>query len=144
MRILVLLLALAAPACAQRESDEFEGTPAVLRMGGLLIYHDTKAPMSFAAMTPKDLPPGAILTGEVRGRACQHGLAVPLSATFRATTISGAKGDGGYEKALQVLAKAHPELSGVFDVKVDLHTRSILGFYRRLCTEVSALGFRLP
>lgn len=126
------------------ESDEFEGAPAVLRVGGLLVYHDTNAPLGFTAMTPKDLPVGAVLAGEVRARACQHGLAVPLTASLRATTVSGAKGDGGYREALVVLAKNHPGLAGVFDVKVDLHSISILGIYRRLCTEISALGFRLP
>ena len=34
------------------------------------------------------------------------------------------------------------EIRGIYDVKVDLQQISILGVYRRVCTEVSALGFQ--
>jgi hypothetical protein len=35
------------------------------------------------------------------------------------------------------------ELDGIFDVKVDVHKFSILGIYRRECTEITARGFSL-
>jgi hypothetical protein len=109
----------------------------------MTIFYNSEGPLSFATPTPGEIPPGAQDAGEVRGRTCQHGLAIPVTASFRPTTVSGAAGDGGYRKTLAVILKARPDLAGIYDVKVDLHNLSILGFYRRLCTEVSARGFRL-
>lgn len=143
MRALALLLLLAGPA-AGRESDEFEGRPSILFPGGLILYQDTSGPLSFGALTPKDRPSGSALLGPVSARSCQHGLALPVTASLRPTTISGARGEGSYRKALTRLAAKYPDLGGILDVKVDMHAVSILGFYRRLCTEVNALGFRKP
>lgn len=133
---------LVGPAAARQESDEFEGKPSILFPGGLLLYQDTSGPLSLAALTPKDMPVGSELLGEVSARSCQHGLAIPVTASFRPTTISGAKGQGSYRKALARLASKYPDLDGIVDVKVDMHTLSVLGVYRRLCTEINALGFR--
>lgn len=136
----VALLGFPEPAEA-REGHSYEASPGLLRMGGLLLFYNVRAPLSFVAMTPGGLPEGSALVGEVSGRSCQHGLAVPITASLRPTTLSGVGGDGGYEKALAALRKAHPGLAGIYDVKVDLHTISVLGFYRRVCTEILARGF---
>ena len=77
------------------------------------------------------------------GNSCQHGLSIPVTASIRPTTVSGAAGNGGYNKTLAGILKARPDLAGIYDVKVDVHTISILGFYRRTCTEILARGFRL-
>lgn len=135
---LALLLA-ALPACAQEGS---EARPALVPAGGLLLFYNSQGPLSFVTMTLRDLPPGAVLAGEVKSRGCQHGLSIPIAANIRATSLSGAAGDGGYFKALRALKKERPELAGIYDVKVDLHLVSILGIYRRLCTEILARGFR--
>jgi hypothetical protein len=136
---LLLLLALWAGA---EPSDENEGSAAMLRMGGFMLYYDNKGARSFVAMTPRDVPATAARLGVVRGRACQTGIAVPLGLSPRSSTLSAAAGDGGYEKALLKIKQRHPEATGIYDVKVDLHLRSVLGFFRRLCTEVTALGFK--
>lgn len=138
----VALLSSPGPAGAG-EGHSYEANPGLLRMGGLLLFYNIRAPLSFVTMTPGGLPEGSALAGEVSGRSCQHGLAIPVTASLRPTTLSGAGGDGGYEKALAALRKAHPGLAGIYDVKVDLHTISVLGFYRRVCTEILARGFKI-
>lgn len=137
--LLAALLAVPAPA----QEDGTSARPALMRPGGMTVFNISEGPLSFATPTPGDLPPGARDAGEVRGRTCQHGLSIPVTASFRPTTVSGAAGDGGYKKTLAAILKDRPDLAGVYDVKIDMHNLSILGFYRRLCTEVSARGFRL-
>lgn len=140
--ILLLALLLGALPCRAEERDEFEGAPGLIPPGGMVLYYDTSGPFAFAASTPKDIPKDAVMVGEVRSRSCQHGLAIPTSLSMRSSSLSAYKGDGSYEKALRVMKEKNPELRGIFDVKVDQHVRSILGIYRRLCTEISAKGYR--
>lgn len=138
-----LLAALLAAPGVRAQEDGTSARPALMRPGGLTVFNFSEGPMSFATLTPKDLPPGARDAGEVRGRTCQHGLSIPITASFRPTTVSGAAGDGGYKKTLAAILKDRPDLAGIYDVKIDMHNLSVLGFYRRLCTEVLARGFRL-
>jgi hypothetical protein len=35
-------------------------------------------------------------------------------------------------------------MAGFFDVIVDKHTRQVLGFFKRVCTEVTARGYTVP
>ena len=133
---------LAVPAVRAQE----EGTtaqPGLINPGGLIVFYASEGPLSFQTLTPGELPPGARDAGEVRGRSCQYGLAIPVAASIRPTTVSGAAGNGGYDKTLASILKARPDLAGIYDVKVDVQTLSILGFYRRICTEILARGFRL-
>lgn len=139
MRLLLLAL-LALPASAQEDGEA--ARPGPLRMGGFNLYSDVDSPMSLVTMTPKEVPAGAVLLGEVEARSCQHGVAVPITASFQPTTISGAGGDGSYAKALAALKKKRPEIRGLYDVRADFHLLSILGFYRRLCVEVTARAFK--
>jgi hypothetical protein len=144
--LLAVLLALAAaPAAAIGENDDDSAVPSMNRTGGLLLFYDSTGPMSFVAMTPRDVPKDARMLGEVRGRSCQRGVSIPLSATIRATSVSAGFGDGSYKKAVEDIKTKHPDLVGLFDVKVDLGQFSILGgLYRSLCTYVSARGFAAP
>lgn len=141
MTLLLLLLALAAPARAQNEGAARFG---LIRPGGILLFFDSVGPMSYVAMTPKDLPADAVPAGEVFGKGCQHGFSIPLGSPLNRSTqsLSAAAGRGGYEKALKQLRESHPGLRGIYDVKVDEHVLSILGFYRRVCAEITARGFR--
>lgn len=143
MKILALLLLITSPVLGQDSSSPYAARPNILRPGGFLIYLNTESPLSFLSMTPKELPPGSQILGEVAGRSCQHGLSIPLGIPIRAQKISGAKGKGGFNAALKDLHKKHPGLTGIFDVKIDNHIISILGIYRRLCTEITARGFRM-
>jgi hypothetical protein len=132
---------LAVPGIRAQEGGT-TARPGLIATGGLVVFYASEGPLSFATLTPGDLPPGARDAGEVQGRSCQHGLAIPITASIRATTVSGAAGNGGYTKTLAAILKARPDLAGIYDVKIDVQTLSILGFYRRICTEILARGFR--
>ncbi|MBI5240406.1 MAG: hypothetical protein HY926_08025 [Elusimicrobia bacterium] len=138
----LLAVLLAAPP-ARAQEDGTSARPGLIKPGGLTLFYNSEGPLSFATPTPGDLPPGAKDAGEVRGRTCQHGLSIPVTASIRPTTVSGAAGNGGYQKTLAAMLKDRPDLAGIYDVKVDIQTLSILGFYRRVCTEILARGFRL-
>jgi len=141
-----LLLAaalLAAPASAQTaEKPSYRANGGVMGMGGILLFQNTEAPLSFVSLTEGELPPDAVKTGPVRGKGCQHGLSVPLSASLRPTQISGAAGKGGTREALERIRENNGELRGLYDVKIDVHIIGILGLYRRQCVEIAARGFR--
>lgn len=142
MRTAFLILFLSAPA-ARAQDDGYLARPALLNPGGFVIYMNSDSPLSFLTMTPKEIPPDAeILLGDVKGRSCQHGLSIPLGIPFTSPKISGAKGKGGYEKALKDLHEKYPGIRGIFDVKIDTHILSILGIYKRTCTEILARAFR--
>lgn len=139
-----LALLLAAPAAAIGENEDDDALPSLNPTGGLVLFYSSTGPMSFVAMTPKDVPPGTRSLGEVSSRSCQRGLSIPLAASLRATSVSTGYGDGGYVKALKIMREKHPDLAGIYDVRVDLAIFSILGgLYRQLCTEVTARGFAL-
>jgi hypothetical protein len=135
---------IAAPAFALGEGDEDDAVPGMQSANGLVLFYESTGPMSFAAMTPKDVPDNARKIKEVRGRACQRGLAIPIAANFNATNVSAYRGDGSYAKALLQIKKDHPEVLGVYDVRTDVEVFSVLGFYRSLCTIVTARAFAAP
>jgi hypothetical protein len=136
------VILMAVPAVRAQETGT-SARPGLISPGGLILFYASEGPLSFQTLTPGELPAGSRDAGEVRGRSCQHGLAIPVAASLRPTTISGAAGNGGYNKTLTGIFKARPDLAGIYDVKVDVETLSILGFYRRICTEILARGFRL-
>lgn len=138
--LLALLLAAAPSKARAQEEGAGDGLPAQLRMGGFLLFNNTSAPMSLVTLPAK--PAGAVDLGEVQARSCQHGLSIPIAASFRPTSFSGAMGNGGFDKTLAQLKKDRPELAGIYDVRVDLRVFSILGIYRKLCLELVARGFR--
>lgn len=144
MRLLlaaVLLAGLAAGAAARGDGDEDDAVPAMIPAGGIMIFYKSEGPLSFVTMTAKDRPAGARELGTVKGVSCQHGLSVPIAAQFRATSVSGGYGNGSFKKALERITAANPDMSGLYDVRTDLRIFSILGIYRKLCTEVTARAF---
>ena len=106
-----------------------------------MLFYKSEGPLSFVTMTPKDRPAGARELGTVKGVSCQHGLSIPLAAQIRATSVSGGYGDGSFQKALQQIKKESPDMVGLYDVRADLRIFSLLGIYRKLCTEVTARAF---
>ncbi len=138
---LALLLALAAPAAARGEGEEDVAVPGLMPAGGIMIFYKSEGPLSFVTATPKDVPARARELGTVRGVSCQHGLSIPIAAQFRATSVTGGYGNGSFAKALERIKKDKPEISGIYDVRTDLRVFSILGIYRKLCTEVTARAF---
>lgn len=147
MRVLLaaaLAALLAAPCRAVGEGDEDDAVPGMQSASGLVLYYRSAGPMSFVAMTPKDVPADARKIREVQGRACQRGLAVPIAADFNATNISAYYGNGSYAKALARIKKEHPDVTGIYDVRTDVEVFSVLGVYRSRCTIVTARAFALP
>lgn len=147
MRFLALavLLSLLAPAAwADGENDGDTAVPGLIPTGNFTIFYKTEGPLSFVTMTPKDKPKGARELGTVKGSSCQHGLSVPITADVRGTSISGAYGDGGFGKALAQIKKEKPEVIGIYDVRSDMKVFSLLGIYKKLCTEVTARAFGAP
>ena len=144
MRLLLAAAALAlaaGPCLAEGEGSQSDAMPTMQTTGGLVLYYNSTGPMSFLSMTPRDVPAGARLLPEVRGVDCQRGLSIPTAISINATNVSGVYGDGGYVKAFEKIRKAHPEIAGIYDVRVDLEVFSILGFYRSTCTIVTARAF---
>jgi hypothetical protein len=139
-----LAAALAAPCAALGEGDEDDAVPGMQSANGLVLFYESAGPMSFAAMTPKDVPENALKIQEVRGTACQRGLSVPIAANFNATNISAYRGNGSYAKALAQIKKERPDVLGIYDVRTDVEVFSVLGIYRSLCTIVTARAFALP
>jgi hypothetical protein len=137
----VLLLGLAPLASATGEGDQEDAVPGLIPAGGIMVFYQSEGPLSFVTMTPKDRPAGARELGTVKGVSCQHGLSVPVAAQLNATSVSGGYGDGSFQKALQAIKKDNPAMIGLYDVRTDLRIFSILGIYRKLCTEVTARAF---
>ncbi|MDE2293182.1 MAG: hypothetical protein KGL53_13960 [Elusimicrobia bacterium] len=133
----LLAAALALPAAAQETAE-----PALVPVGGVMLFYDTQAPLSFVPPTRRELPKDAVDAGNVAGEACQQGLSIPLSLSLNPTSVSGAFGRGGFDEALERIRKAVPGLRGVYDVRIDMRVTSVLGVWRRLCVEVTARGFR--
>jgi len=141
--LLFALLTTVPPARAQ-ENDLGEARVGLIAPGGILLFFNSVGPMSYVTMTPKDLPADAVPAGEVRGEGCQHSLSIPLGSPLFSSrpSVSGAGGRGGFEKALRVIRERNSGLRGIYDVKVDDHIVSIFGFYKRLCTQITARAFR--
>ena len=137
----ILAVFLSFPAAA-RETPSYEADSDFLNPGGIVLYYDTEGPLSFRSLTPRELPGDALRLGAVRGKGCQHGLSIPLSSALLSTRISGAAGRGGTRKALAKIRAAHPDLRGLYDVKIDVHSTSVLGIYRRQCVEIDAFAYR--
>ena len=148
MRILLaaaLVALLAAASGAVGEGDEDDADPGLQSPDGMFVlFYQSAGPLSFPSMTPKDVPEGVRKIREVKGRACQRGLSVPIAANFNATKISAYIGNGSYAKAIAQIKSEHPEVAGLYDVRTDVEVFSILGIYSSLCTEVAARAFALP
>ena len=152
--LVVALLALSAvQASAQyyfflgAEDDEWEATNGLMTPpGAIVLFYDSQGPMSFVTMSPKELPADAVGIGDVYAKTCQYGLGIPLtppaSLTGSGPSISGVKGNGGYQRTLNKLKAEHPGLRGLYDLRLDDQYTSILIVFRRLCTEITARGFR--
>ncbi len=136
--VLVALLAGGRPeAHAQSEAS-----PGLIGIGGYVIFFGAEGPLSYATLTPRDVPPEATRVGPVTGRSCQYGVSVPVGGLTSNTRVSGALGQGGYEKALTDIRARHPGLLGIYDVQVDQHVVRVLTVFQRLCVEVTARGFK--
>jgi hypothetical protein len=142
MKAVILIFSVVAiSACSQNAA--YEANVGLLPVGGFMLFYDSQGPLSYTSLTPDQIPQNVILLEEVIGESCQHGLSIPLFifSPLRGN-VSGARGDGSYRRALDDLHGKYLDLDGIFDIKVDIHQYSILGIYKRNCTEVVARGFQ--
>jgi len=135
-------VALMSAGAGARES--YEARPALLSPGGMVLFYNSQAPMSYNLYTRRDLSKDSVDKGAVSAQSCQFGLSIPIAATLRNSgNISGVVGDGGYAKALGELRRERKDITGIYDVKVDLHAMSVLGIFMKLCTEIHARAFAM-
>jgi hypothetical protein len=120
----------------------YEAAPGLLFPGAFIVFFDAEGPLSYAALTPGKLPGDAMPLGAVTGRGCQYGLSIPIIGSSVITRLSGGAGRGGFQKALRGIREQHPELRGIYDVKVDNHLLSVLTVFSQQCVEISARGFK--
>ena len=116
--------------------------PALIAPGGLPAFFSSQGPLAYSSLTRREIPMDATSLGEVSGQSCQFSLAIPLAISVRSSSVSGAIGNGSYAKILREMTQQHPGLRGIYNVKVDLHQITILGIFGKLCTEITAEGYR--
>lgn len=120
----------------------YEAAPGLLLTGGFIVFFNAEGPLSYSTLTAGKLPGDAMPLGSVTGRGCQYGLSIPILSSSAITRVSGGAGRGGFQKALGDIREQHPELRGIYDVKVDNHLLSVLTVFSRRCVEISARGFK--
>jgi hypothetical protein len=133
--------ALAAPQAAVGQSG-YEASSGVIRPGGFVLFLSASGPLSYATLTPGNLPREVLRLGPVGGRGCQFAISTPIINIAGIPRLSAGVGGGGFEKALQNIREQYPDLKGIYDVKIDVHIVGVLTVFQRLCTEITAQGFR--
>ena len=118
--------------------------PSVVSPSGYFVVYDVQGTLSFEPSTRWELPKNILDQGEVLGQSCAYALSIPLSLALSTTKISGAYGENGYNKAVKNILKAHPDITGIYDVKVDTHIITVLGIFTRQCLELTARAFKIP
>ena len=136
-----LVMAMVAPQAAIGQSG-YEASSGVIQPGGFVLFLSASGPLSYATLTPGQLPRDALRLGPVSGRGCQFAIATPVINIAGIPRLSAGAGGGGFDKALQHIREQHPDLKGIYDVKIDVHVVGVLTVFQRLCTEITAQGFR--
>ncbi|MBI2070648.1 MAG: hypothetical protein HYT79_08610 [Elusimicrobia bacterium] len=146
MRPFAIFFLLAWTGLADAERLPHEVKPGILRPSGLFVlFYDSKGPLNYATLTHRGLPHDAEPIGEIKEKSCQFGLSIPLGipyASSRSSSISSVYGDSSFVKMMGKLRSRYPDLTGIYDVKMDKHTIRVLGIFTRMCIEVTAQGFK--
>jgi hypothetical protein len=145
-RLCLTLIALAFCApWAHADQDWYKARSTLMTPGSYFIaFYQTKGALSYQPMDGKDLPANIIDAGTFQDKSCQFGISVPISPlAVNSAKISAHFGDGTYFKTLRKIRKKHPELAGLFDIKADLQTVSVLGIFAKECVIVAARGFMI-
>jgi hypothetical protein len=137
-----LIAALVAPPAAMGQSG-YEASSGVIRPGGFVLFLTASGPLSYATLTPGHLPHDALRLGPISGRGCQFAISTPMITIAGIPRLSAGAGGGGFEKALQNIRERYPDLQGIYDVKIDVHMVAVLTVFQRLCTQITAQGFRI-
>ncbi len=143
LRLSLIALIFCAPF-AHADQDWYKARSTLMTPGSYFVaFYQTKGALSYQPMDGKDLPPNVIDAGNFQDKSCQYGISIPLSIAVNSTKISAHFGDGTYFKTLRKIQTKHPELAGLFDIKADLQTVSVLGLFAKECVIVAARGFMI-
>ena len=139
----IIFLIFISPLFAD-EAEPYAFRPDLINVEGYILLYDVQGPASYVTSTPGDLPVDAVKLGPVHAEACQRGLSFPLTINLKGEsgTLGGALGRGGFIQALKNLKKDHADMEGIYDVKVDQDEVRIFSVYSKLCTEITARGFK--
>ncbi len=131
-------------AFALADQDWYKARPSLISPGSyFILFYQSEGAMSYQPMDGKDLPQKAIDVGNYTAKTCQYGISIPISPlAVNSAKISASFGEGTYFKTLNKIRKKHPDLAGLFDIKADLQTISVLGIFARQCVIVAARGFK--
>lgn len=145
MSLIVIPMLFSSLVVFADEPEGYEANPDLINVDGYVVFFNAQGPLSYLSATSGEIPAGATRMGNVHGQSCQHALSLPLSADLRTQSAKagGALGDGGYQQAFEKIKKDHPDITGIYDVRVDMHEVRILSVYSKLCTEITARGFTL-
>jgi hypothetical protein len=145
MSLLAIPLLFSSLVVFADEPEAYEVNPDLINVDGYVVLFNAQGPLSYLSATSGEVPSGATKMGNVHGESCQHALSLPVSADLRTRSakIGGALGNGGYQQVFEKIKKEHPDITGIYDVRVDSHEVRILSVYSKLCTEITARGFTL-
>ncbi len=124
-------------------SATYTSQPSIVAPSGYFIIYDVQGTLSFEPSTHWELPKNITDMGNVLGKSCAYALSIPISLALNATKVSGAYGENGYNKAVKNILKTRPDISGIYDVKVDTHIITVLGIFTRQCLLLSAHAFKI-
>ena len=141
-RAVPLLVPLALAGCAT-------SPPVPFHVPDANVYQATKDPIQYRSPLPRDLDATPARPREATGVACHTGIYLPtqqsspfLGSQWLANAVSPANlgvlwGDAGVIRAMEE-AKANAGGGTLFDVRLDVHSISVLGIFHRDCLEVHA------
>ncbi len=124
-------------------SATYTSNPSIVSPSGYFIVYDVQGTLSFEPSTRWELPKDITTIGQVTGQSCAYALSIPIALALTASKVSGAYGENGYNKAVKNILKVHPDISGIYDVKVDTHIITVLGIFTRQCLLLSARAFKI-
>lgn len=140
MRAAICASAIACASCAT--------PPIPLHVPDGTVYQGTTGPIQYRGAAIRDMKVPAH-PKEAYGEACSDAIYLPtapsspfpgsaiLANVANLPTIGAAWGDGGIVRALAA-AKENARGGTLYDVRLDLHSLSILGIFHHDCVEVHA------
>jgi hypothetical protein len=123
----------------------YQANPRVLALPALVVHQDSSGALSYHAPSGRDAQ-RLVPHGRAKGRACQRGFQIPLlwnafvpaPNNMGTWSLSAGWGEGGYAQALDDMRSRLPADALLYDVRADLHMRTILSLYAEQCLELDA------
>jgi hypothetical protein len=152
--VIALACALSTSACAGMlgPSSTYQANPQLLALSPAVVFQGSAGSLSYQSAVGRDgqryLP-----AQRVRGRACQRGVQIPILSLVAAAlgeesrrgpgSLSAGWGDGSFSAAIDDARRRIPRGAILYDVRADLHRRSILTVYLEQCVTLDA-GVLVP